>query len=129
MLGYFQSKSQETFPGIPAIVSTPVCASYCENWFNACKDDRTCVYDATKGKNFILKSPDTDYQMEAQILGTLVHIDYFMESTFTMFSSLILDLAENLGQKPKVVEEYLVPSKAKVKIRCHLPEHIQIHLN
>ena len=37
MLGHFEVQ--------PAyIIKVPVCASYCNNWFEACKDDMTC-YD------------------------------------------------------------------------------------
>ena len=38
ILGHFQ------VPGSPTkIEGVPVCADYCDNWFEACKDDRTCV--------------------------------------------------------------------------------------
>ncbi|CAH1773994.1 unnamed protein product [Owenia fusiformis] len=39
------------------ITKVPVCKSYCDDWFNACKDDMTCVenwmedFDYTKGEN------------------------------------------------------------------------------
>ena len=36
MLGHFQTSSGE-------VVGVPVCADYCDAWFEACKDDRTCV--------------------------------------------------------------------------------------
>ena len=36
MLGYFRAD--------PNIQSVPVCADYCDRWFEACKDDFTC-YD------------------------------------------------------------------------------------
>ncbi len=38
MLGHF-----ETSPGSGYIANVPVCASYCDRWFQACKDDLTCV--------------------------------------------------------------------------------------
>ena len=40
MLGYFES-----VPGSGYISGVPVCASYCDSWFEACKDDLTCVED------------------------------------------------------------------------------------
>ena len=38
MLGHF-----ETGPGTGYISNVPVCASYCDRWFEACKNDLTCV--------------------------------------------------------------------------------------
>lgn len=39
MLGYFQVGSTGS------IKRVPVCASYCEQWFAACRNDLTCVED------------------------------------------------------------------------------------
>ena len=39
MLGYFQVRSGAAF----IIMNVPVCADYCDAWFEACKDDLTCV--------------------------------------------------------------------------------------
>lgn len=39
MLGYFQIENTGY------IANVPVCADYCDRWFEACKDDRTCVTD------------------------------------------------------------------------------------
>ena len=39
MLGYFQINMTGY------IQNVPVCASYCDAWFEACKDDFTCVED------------------------------------------------------------------------------------
>ena len=39
----------------------PICASYCDAWFEACKDDQTCVVDWLTGFNYtnnIHKCPD-----------------------------------------------------------------------
>lgn len=39
MLGYFQ-----TGPGASTqLLNVPVCANYCDDWFEACKNDTTCV--------------------------------------------------------------------------------------
>ena len=38
MLGYFLTP-------LPTVRSVPVCGSYCDRWFDACKDDRTCTSD------------------------------------------------------------------------------------
>ena len=40
MLGHFESPL-----GSGYISGVPVCASYCDSWFEACKDDLTCVED------------------------------------------------------------------------------------
>ena len=40
MLWYFRIPSTSGY-----ISSAPVCASYCDRWFDACKDDLTCVED------------------------------------------------------------------------------------
>lgn len=32
----------------------PVCASYCDAWFAACKDDKICVEDVLGGYNFTI---------------------------------------------------------------------------
>ena len=37
MLGYFQIEHTGYIKGVP------VCADYCDAWFQACKDDLTCV--------------------------------------------------------------------------------------
>ena len=38
MLGYFE------IPATPGYIQhVPVCASYCQRWFDACRDDLTCV--------------------------------------------------------------------------------------
>ena len=39
MLGYFQINTTGYIQGVP------VCADYCDAWFEACKDDLTCVED------------------------------------------------------------------------------------
>ena len=40
MLGYFK------IPGTAGYIqNVPVCADYCDAWFEACKDDLTCVED------------------------------------------------------------------------------------
>ena len=39
MLGYFQINATGYIQGVP------VCADYCDAWFEACKDDSTCVVD------------------------------------------------------------------------------------
>ena len=41
MLGYFSDNS-------PAVRNVPVCASYCDSWFEACRNDLTCVDDLEK---------------------------------------------------------------------------------
>ena len=48
IMKHFTSETKKTF-GLPAIVDVPVCASYCDAWFDACKDDRTCVYNGYEG--------------------------------------------------------------------------------
>jgi len=40
MLGHFEIPL-----GSGYIAGVPVCASYCDRWFEACKDDLTCVED------------------------------------------------------------------------------------
>ena len=40
MLGYFEIGENTGY-----IEHVPVCASYCERWFSACRNDRTCVQD------------------------------------------------------------------------------------
>ena len=37
MLGYFQPDED--------VLNVPVCGSYCDRWFQACRDDSTCVSD------------------------------------------------------------------------------------
>lgn len=37
MLDYFQVRDT------PGILNVPVCASYCDDWFDACRNDLTCV--------------------------------------------------------------------------------------
>ena len=37
MLGYFEINKTGAYDKVP------VCSSYCNNWFEACKDDMTCV--------------------------------------------------------------------------------------
>ena len=37
MLDYFQLRDT------PAVFNIPVCASYCDEWFEACRNDHTCV--------------------------------------------------------------------------------------
>ncbi len=49
MLTYFQD-SDKSFNGIPAPKQVPMCASYCDAYFNACKNDRICFKDIITGK-------------------------------------------------------------------------------
>ena len=48
MLTYFQD-FDKSFNGIPAPKQVPVCASYCEAYFNACRDDKICFQDIVTG--------------------------------------------------------------------------------
>ena len=34
-----------------AVQSVPICASYCDKWFDACKNDMTCAQDWLSGFN------------------------------------------------------------------------------
>ena len=45
MLGYFHINNG-------ALYRVPVCASYCERWFEACRTDLTCVEDWLGNFNF-----------------------------------------------------------------------------
>ena len=45
MLGYFHVKNG-------TLSQVPVCASYCERWFEACRTDLTCVEDWLLDFNF-----------------------------------------------------------------------------
>ena len=51
MLGYFQTSSGE-------VVGVPVCADYCDAWFEACKDDLTCVEDL---EELVYHDPSVDF--------------------------------------------------------------------
>ncbi len=48
MMKYFSVVSEDT--GVADIANVPVCASYCEAWFNACKNDKTCIHNPTTGE-------------------------------------------------------------------------------
>ena len=38
--------------GIRAVNRVPICSKYCDDWFEACKDDMTCAQDWLNGFNF-----------------------------------------------------------------------------
>ena len=48
MLKYFSGVSEGA--GEPDALNVPVCASYCEAWFIACKNDKTCAFNGMTGK-------------------------------------------------------------------------------
>ena len=39
-MGYFQDPA---YTGLGYLLNVPVCQLYCDNWFDACRDDYTCV--------------------------------------------------------------------------------------
>ncbi len=51
MNGHFASQSDHSFPDSPDVVDVPICASVCDDMFEACKDDMTCIYDGHEGDN------------------------------------------------------------------------------
>ena len=44
LLKYFERPGQEGY-----IRDAPVCAKFCDEWFSACKEDKTCVEDWLEG--------------------------------------------------------------------------------
>ena len=48
---HFTAWNDPTFLGAPDVANVPLCASYCETWFNACKNDKTCIYNGKAGKH------------------------------------------------------------------------------
>ena len=49
MLKYFERPTKDGY-----IRDAPVCRTYCEQWFDACKNDMTCVEDWLGGEETII---------------------------------------------------------------------------
>ena len=120
MLGYFQINATGYIQGVP------VCADYCDAWFEACKDDLTCVenwladFDDENGNNICPADSAcvtfSDMYGNGEVLCNRMWGSAFIYSTnrdnctVMVFNSSLANPNSLLSFPPRQVSEMVMPS-------------------